>query len=87
MHRGQSVTFVGADGLSAEGTVSAVTGTGESTYKVLTISVNGQQVSDVPYALDRTEGIGYWTLDPVTPPAEPEVAAPVPPAVDPAYQF
>jgi hypothetical protein len=62
MRPGQSVTYLRSDGAGRPATVTGLSGSGASGYKVLDLLVDGRPVSGVPHATDRVAGSGYWVV-------------------------
>jgi hypothetical protein len=62
MKRGGQVFFVDVQGVSSLVTITAVSGTGASGCKRLSLAGDSFTATDVPYRDDAEHGAGYWIL-------------------------
>lgn len=62
MRGGDLVVYHGVDGRRHQATVTSLSGTGESGFKILDLQLpGGTQVTGIVHESDRTTGSGYWT--------------------------
>ena len=80
MKAGKLVTFVKGRSRS-DAVIEAVTGSGPSGYKTLTLNVGGKTYKDVPHAGDDA-GAGYWDAHAVPDAADDIASAPVVPEAE-----
>jgi len=63
MQPGKDISFVNKTGSPTHATVGAVTGTGDSGYKVLTVVfADGRAQEKVPHENDAKDGQAFWRL-------------------------
>jgi hypothetical protein len=63
MKIGNRVTFTDAKGNEHAATITEVSGTGVSGYKMLDITFDGGTATNVPHAKDAEEGKAFWLLE------------------------
>ena len=63
MQINQRVTFVDAKGKSHAATITEVSGTGLSGYKLLDLTFDGGTAANVPHAGDGGPKEGFWLLE------------------------
>ena len=63
MQINQRVTFIDAKGKSHAATITEVSGTGASGYKLLDLTFDGGTAANVPHAGDRGPKEGFWLLE------------------------
>lgn len=77
MKIGNRVAFVDAKGDRHQATITEVSGTGASGYKMLDLSFGDSEAKNVAHAGDQEPGEGFWLLKGEKGPAE-EEAKPAP---------